>query len=250
MGKLLAVWGSPNSGKTTLACAIAVHLAFMKKEVAVVMCDNTTPTISTVLPQVTNHVNATGTKLKSIGKIVSAVEFSTNDIYQQFVMVPNYKHLVLIGYAYGENGDSYATPVVYDVYDFYDKLSELVDYVIIDCTSDLLHNPLTTVGLEVAEAIVRTGGSTYKDLSFFTSQKPLFPGGKVAYDDHIIVFPRVKPKDAVEDIRGFYGNIDYKLSESADISRAMECGELLLKPYPPSYRAAVKKMVEGLNLLG
>lgn len=250
MGKLIAVWGSPNSGKTTLSCAIATQLACMKKEVAVVMCDNVTPTIPTVLPQVTNHVRAPGTKIKSVGKVVSAVEFSTNDIFQQFVMVPNFKHLVLIGYAYGENRDSYTAPVVYDVYDFYDKLGELVDYVIIDSMSEIAQNALTTVGLEVADSVIRTGGSTYKDLSFFASQTPLFPKGKVAYEDHVVVFPRVKPKDVVDDIRGFYGNIDYQLPELKEITRAMECGELLLKPYPQVYRATVKKIVEGLNILG
>ena len=38
-GGILAVWGSPGSGKTTVAAKLAKHLADKRKNVVLVLCD-------------------------------------------------------------------------------------------------------------------------------------------------------------------------------------------------------------------
>ena len=38
-GGVLAVWGAPGSGKTTVAVKLAKHLADHKRNVALVLCD-------------------------------------------------------------------------------------------------------------------------------------------------------------------------------------------------------------------
>ena len=46
----LAVWGSPGSGKTTVAVKLAQALAAKKKNVALVLCDMTTPMLPCICP--------------------------------------------------------------------------------------------------------------------------------------------------------------------------------------------------------
>lgn len=41
--QMLAVWGSPGSGKTTVAVKLAEHLARQKRDVALLLCDMNTP---------------------------------------------------------------------------------------------------------------------------------------------------------------------------------------------------------------
>lgn len=41
--QVLAVWGSPGSGKTTVSVRLAKYLADQKKNVALLLCDMTTP---------------------------------------------------------------------------------------------------------------------------------------------------------------------------------------------------------------
>mgnify|MGYP002239801717 CR=1 FL=1 len=41
--QMLAVWGSPGSGKTTVAVKLAARLALQKRDVALLLCDMNTP---------------------------------------------------------------------------------------------------------------------------------------------------------------------------------------------------------------
>ena len=49
-GGVLAVWGSPGSGKTIVATKIAKYLADKKKNAALVLCDMTAPMLSCICP--------------------------------------------------------------------------------------------------------------------------------------------------------------------------------------------------------
>lgn len=49
-GGVLAVWGSPGSGKTVTAVKIAKHLASQKKNVILLLCDMTAPMLPCICP--------------------------------------------------------------------------------------------------------------------------------------------------------------------------------------------------------
>ncbi len=59
-GKMLAILGSPGSGKTTAAVKLACALAAQKKNVIVVHCDPFTPVIPMLLPAGTVHDTSLG----------------------------------------------------------------------------------------------------------------------------------------------------------------------------------------------
>ena len=50
MNKIIAVWGNPNSGKTTLSLKLALELEKMEKSVMIIMANAYTPGISAILP--------------------------------------------------------------------------------------------------------------------------------------------------------------------------------------------------------
>ena len=49
-GGILAVWGSPGSGKTVTAVKLAKALADKKRNVALVLCDMTAPMLPCICP--------------------------------------------------------------------------------------------------------------------------------------------------------------------------------------------------------
>ena len=48
--QMLAVWGSPGSGKTLTAVKLAVRLAMQKRDVALLLCDMNTPMLPCICP--------------------------------------------------------------------------------------------------------------------------------------------------------------------------------------------------------
>ena len=48
--QVLAVWGSPGCGKTTVAVKLAKYLADRKKNVVLLLCDCTTPMLPCICP--------------------------------------------------------------------------------------------------------------------------------------------------------------------------------------------------------
>ena len=48
--QILAVWGSPGSGKTTVAVKLAAKLAAQRRDVALLLCDMNTPMLPCICP--------------------------------------------------------------------------------------------------------------------------------------------------------------------------------------------------------
>ena len=48
--QMLAVWGSPGCGKTTVASKLAMRLAMQKQDVALLLCDMNTPMLPCICP--------------------------------------------------------------------------------------------------------------------------------------------------------------------------------------------------------
>ena len=57
-GGVLAVWGSPGSGKTTVAVRLAKYLADRRRNVVLLLCDMTAPMLPLHLPGVGAGVRA------------------------------------------------------------------------------------------------------------------------------------------------------------------------------------------------
>lgn len=245
MSKTIAFWGAHGAGTTTLVCGFAKYLASQRQNVAVVCCDTLCPTIPQILPHLTCGPNSKNTK--SIGKILSAVEFSDNDILKQCVTTDAINRTVFLGYAYGEQADQYPESTDYDIYNFFSRLSSLVDFILVDCSPDL-SNRLTNVALDVADNVIRVCGCSYKDLTFFASNLPDCPQNNTPLDHHIIVFPKVQKNDVVQDTASFYGAIDYTLNYNPKITEAFRNG-LLLASFPPDYMAGIKIIVEEMGFI-
>ena len=246
MAKIISVFGPPNTGKTTVSVVIAQQLAEKGFNVCLVCADNVVPTIPTLLPQSITRVNEVKDKVHSVGKILSEIEYSTNDILKEVVFTKRFSKLVLIGYAYGENELSYAMPTEYDVSVFYNKLGTMVDYIVVDCGS-AISNPLAKVGIESADRVIKVIGSSYKDITYFASNEELIPEGEVKKSEFITVYPMYKDMDAIEFLADFYGTIDYTIRHNNQISKMMQYGEYFMKGFPSEYTRIVKNLLEEVN---
>lgn len=246
MARIISIYGPPDSGKTTVSVALSEVLANKGYNTCIVCCDNKVPTIPVLLPQTVNKVGAPASKVRSIGKVLSCVDFSASDILNQFVYTNKYKNIVLIGYAYGENESSYPLPTDYDAYEFIKKLADMVDYIIVDCGNDITSS-LCKVSMEHSDSILRIAGSSYKDIVYYASNESLIPEGAIKKAEHILIAPKMVKQDNMEYLKGFYGEINYKMKYDENVSKMMAFGEYFIKDFPSHYLNEIKKICEEVN---
>ena len=99
-GNMLAIVGSPGSGKTTLAVKLAAEIAKKKKNVVVVCSDPFVPSVPFLLPMDTEQE-------VSLGALLTAPSLTQNKILEACVPVTANEYISLLGYRMGENLMSY-----------------------------------------------------------------------------------------------------------------------------------------------
>lgn len=178
--QMLAVWGSPSSGKTVTAIKIAAELAKRKQNVVVVCCDLSAPAIPTLIKS-----KRTGTV--SIGEVLEAPVITQELILKNCVSFDKNPYITLLGYKMGESVFDYAEYTKERAVDLLVLLRHIADYVIVDCTSILTDNILSTAALEVADEVLRLCPNDLKSISYFASYMPLIGDRKFKPDKHIKV---------------------------------------------------------------
>lgn len=142
-GKIIAVWGSPHSGKTTFATklATAIYSSF-ESTVITLYTDLQTPMIPVLFPFDKTE------DLGSVGYPLSRTEVEQSDIINNLVTVKEMQNFGFLGYRTGENRYTYPKFGKAKAEDLLNALCKLADYVIVDCTSDLEGNTLAQTAIE------------------------------------------------------------------------------------------------------
>ena len=202
--QMLAVWGSPGSGKTVTALKIAAELAKGKKNVAVVFCDAVAPPLPTVIR----------TKKSADGSLGAALSFpviSQEIAMKNLVASEQNPYVSFIGYAAGENAYTYAGYIKERAVDMLVLLRHIADHVIVDCSSVLNDNVLSTAALEVADNVLRLCPCDLKGLSYYMSYLPLIGDRKFKTDKHIRVLTNPHPYQGGREYENAYGGVSFCL---------------------------------------
>lgn len=78
-GGVLAVWGSPGSGKTTVAVRLAKYLADKRRNVILLLCDMTAPILPCICPAADLECE------RSLGSVLAAAHVSENLVKNNLV---------------------------------------------------------------------------------------------------------------------------------------------------------------------
>jgi len=201
---MIAVWGSPSSGKTTTAIKLALEISKAKKNVIVVFDDIFCPSIPVLLPFFDG-------KAKSIGKVLTSSSMEQKSILENLISpIEDNSNIAFLGYTKGENPLTYAEYTQERATDFLILLKHLTDYVIIDCSSVITESIITLLSLGMADKVIRLTTADFKGVSYFNSMLPLLMDQKFKTDEHIKVISNVKDYQAEEEVnslikgRGIY----------------------------------------------
>lgn len=180
MSKIIAVWGAPHSGKTTISVKLAMHIYSKYNAVVTVVCaDDISPALPVLFP------NKKANEMFSLGVPLSKTEITQNEVLKSVVTVKRKSNLGFLGYIDGDNRFSYPAYDSSKAEALFTVLKGISDIVIVDCTANI-QNTLTIATLKHADMVLRIANPDLKSISFFSSQLPLLNDPIYKRDEHII----------------------------------------------------------------
>ncbi len=218
---MLAVWGSPGSGKTVTAVKIAKHLADRKKNVVLLLCDMTAPMLPCICPPSELECE------HSLGSILAAAHVSEPLIKHNLVTLKKNSHLTLLGMKKGENEYTYPPYSEVQAKELLDGLREIAPVVIVDCGSYIANDILSAVALMESDSVLRLANADLKSVSYLSSQLPLLRDSKWDADKQYKVASNVKPWQAGEQISQALGTAAFTLPYSKELEEQYLAGNLL-----------------------
>lgn len=205
--KMLAIWGSSSAGKSTLAIKIAKKLSSQNKNVCLIFCDMTAPMMPCIALENEFEFKA------SIGSILSANNITDNLIKKNLTILKRSSYLALLGLLEEENEYSYPESTEEQIMILYERLKNIFDYVLVDCTSYISNNMLSIVGLKMADNIIRVANQDAKSISYFVSQNALFKNANIIDDKPIKVLNNYN-NNIIEEV---FASSDFKFINSEEI---------------------------------
>lgn len=245
MGKLIAVWGTPESGKSTLSMKLAEAIYSRsrgKSIIIVVFTDIVTPTLPVVFP------NLRSEDIFSVGSVLSKPDFFADDVVSNIVMTKRRMNLGYMGYKDGENRHSYPEYTEMKAKHFYDVLVGIADFVIVDCMSMLDFSLLTRVALKNADQTVRLSTPDLKCISFRMSQMKIFASHGYLKDSDVAVMniPRQELNLSAADARTHLGKIEFTIPYCPGIMEQYMEGVLYEEMKDKKFMQTVTAIVERL----
>ena len=220
--QVLAVWGSPSSGKTLVSAKLANYITGKGYDVALVLCDMDAPPLHLLVPL--NRIE----EQKSLGSILAAVKINKNLILQNSITVKKNDHISIIGMLKGENKFTYPNYTQIQASELISELREIVDFVIVDCSSHLSDDILSTVALIESDCVLRLINCDLKSVSYLSSQLPLLADSKFKADKQLKVANDVKSIHSNENIEQVIGGVTFTIPHSDLVEKQYLSGELLL----------------------
>lgn len=218
--QVLAVWGSPSSGKTTVSVKLAKYLADKHKNVVLLLCDMTAPMLPCVCPPSDIECE------KSLGSILAATHVTDSLIRQNCVTHKKISYLTMIGMLKGENVFTYPPYNAELAAELIEHLRDIAPYVIIDCGSYIANDILSAVALMEADSVLRIVNCDLKSVSYLSSQLPLLKDKKWDADKQYKAASNIKTNEASENIEQVLGSVAFKIPHSDELENQALAGDL------------------------
>lgn len=239
---VLAVMGSPGSGKTTTAVKLAISLTAQKKNVILVFCDPFTPVIPAVLPADTVHDT-------SLGSLLTAPGLTQTQILNACVPIKESEYISLLGYCGGESLTHYPKITRDKVVEFFVMLRHLADFIIIDCASVFEADPTSIIAIEMADVVLKMGTANLKGISYFQTHSPMLADSRFRKETHKTAIGNLKTGQDWETVSSQYGGVEYILPYVAELEQQDDELRLfcsLFEPESDAYRKAISRMIQEI----
>ena len=163
MAKIIAVCGSPASGKTTAGLKIAQEAYFYAKfPVLFNYADTNTPALSYLFPRSKDK------ELFSLGAVLDRTSVTSEDILRQTVTVGSLNNFGILGLKTGENKYSFPRPTDEKIREFFAALNNTAPTVFIDCSS-CFDDHISEAAFRVADVIIQIISPDIRSMAYYSA---------------------------------------------------------------------------------
>ena len=219
MSKIITVWGNPGCGKSMFCCCLAKVLTANKDKAIIINADSSTPMLPVWMPE---RILETGA---SIGNVLTGLEINTALVAERVTILKEYPFIGVMGYAAGENPFSYPELKYEKIKLFIAEAAKLVDYIILDCSSNML-NFFTPTAIEAADLAVRIITPDLRGLNYLRAHRPLLTDDKFHYGSHLTFAGLARPFHAIDEMDHLIGGFDGLLPYAKEIERCGTGGQM------------------------
>lgn len=240
-GGVLAVWGSPGSGKTTVATKIAKHLADKNKNVVLILCDMTAPMLPCICPPSDLECE------KSLGSILAAPHVNESLVKYHMITHKKMDYLTILGMLRGENEYTYTPFYETQAKELIDALRKIAPFIIIDCGSYIANDVLSAVALMDSDAILRLANCDLKSISYLSSQLSTLQSAGLDFEKQYKCASNIKANHGIEHMSGAMGSLTFKIPHSPELEQQYLEGNLfsdLTLKDSREFRREIEKIVK------
>lgn len=219
MSKIIAVCGSPDSGKSSIAIKVAQTLYNKgKKRVLYFSPDLMVPCMGYIFP------HCKESDLYSIGKVLDKTDVYREDVLRSIVTTKNMPNFGYLGYKANENKYTYARPTEDKISQLFMNMRELADYIVIDCMSDR-SDLISSLAKAEADVIVQVVTPTLKCMSYYAANGDQF----IAFADKVVKVINIKDNDIylpVGEVKEHFKDVEIKIPYSHSLKQQSITGTL------------------------
>lgn len=240
MAKIIAVCGSPNSGKTTVAFKLAQEVYCNTSDGSVIYLSPslTVPALGLIFP------NYTPDSLFSLGEVIDKTDIFEEDILNHLVTVKNMKNFGCLGYKVDENKYSFAKPTSDKINALFETLSKMAGYIFVECTEDD-YSLISQKALSVANEVVFVLSPDLKSMTYYTANKELF--GSNEERSHKVL--NITDRDLflpIEDVKAQLKNVSCVLPYSRQVRQQLLDGQLYERVSDKKFRKELSILVNKI----
>lgn len=237
MSKMIAVCGSPESGKTSFSLKLAQELYYQKKGTVLFLSpDMRVPSMAYIFP------HSKSSDLFSIGKALDKTDIYTEDVLKQLVPVKTMRNFGFFGYTAGENKYSYPRPTEDKITALFRVMKEIADYVIIDCVSDM-DDLITRMAINRANHVIQMAAPDLKSIAYYNSQAEMYENiaergiKALCIRDRDVYLP-------IKEVKSHFKDISITLPYSRPLKQQVITGTLSERLSDIHYRKQVSAIAE------
>lgn len=230
MAKIIAVCGSPSSGKTTAGLKIAQEIYFATREpILFVSPDTNTPALSFLFPR------SKDTELYSLGAALDKTTVTCDDILRQTVSLESMNNFGILGLKTGENKYSYAKPTEEKVQEFLSSCGKIAPIVIVDCASNF-DDPVSKVAMSEADINIQLISPDLRSMGYYSAYEEIYNN----ISDKCIKIINLMDNDIflpIVEVKSHFKNVNFVLPYSRFLKHQAITGTLTKKLIDPKYKS-------------